>query len=221
MVAAAQARRHVRSRRVRLAGSGATRRALLAAALALSLAAAPGRAEGAPPPTQVVVYSPFASGGALAAGVKLSGEANGYCWEGSMAAPRRDAWRCFHGNLILDPCFSASTVATWVACPVGTPYGARVLRLNLTKPLPLTLANRSRASTSGDPTTIRLVSGATCVLEEGATGTLAGMRLNYACPGGAWLVGDPRRTTPTWTILSVPRLSSRTTVRVAIAAATW
>lgn len=184
-----------------------------------SASGAPARFES--PPTHLVIYSPFSINGGLAPGVKVTARASGYCWTGSLSDPRSDAWRCFRGNLIYDPCFSGSFVTKWVACPLSAPFGAHVLRLNLTKPLPFALADKTSDPTAGDPTTVRLTTGVTCVFADGATGTLAGMRLNYVCAGGAWLVGDPRRNTPTWTIFYVPRLSSSQIRTVGIATAYW
>jgi hypothetical protein len=40
---------------------------------------------------------------------------HGNCWTGSIAAPRRDAFRCMTGNQIYDPCFEQN--AARAACP--------------------------------------------------------------------------------------------------------
>ena len=44
----------------------------------------------------------------------------GRATKGSLADVRPDAWRCFLGNLILDPCFSNETGTTgFVICADG------------------------------------------------------------------------------------------------------
>jgi hypothetical protein len=73
--------------------------------LALAIAV-PVSASGATP-TTVVMYHP--------ANMRVVRLLHGKCWTGSIAAPRRDAFRCMTGNDIYDPCFEES--ATRVACP--------------------------------------------------------------------------------------------------------
>jgi hypothetical protein len=151
--------------------------------------------------TRVQVFRPFANG-KLAAGLSVAKSFNGSCWEGSLADPRKDAWRCFIGNSINDPCFSDSHVRTWVACPAdGTPFGTTVLRLNLTKPLPRSLANRGSPG-EGDPWAIRLPGGKVCTFLTGATFAFHGKRVNYGCTKTLFLAGSPDRSKPTWTITS-------------------
>lgn len=199
------------------------RRVVLAAGLVLVAGTAVGSATArvTESPTQIVIYTPFTINGGLAQDVKVTARASGYCWEGSAVDQRADAWRCFRGNFILDPCFSASDIAKWVACPVGALFGPHVLRLNLTRPLPLALGNKTHDPTTYDPAAIRLTTGETCELASGATGTVAGMRYNYECPNGGWLVGDPHRGGPRWTIFSAPSLTSSQLKTVGIAIAYW
>jgi hypothetical protein len=82
-------------------------------------------------------------------------------------------------------------------------------------------ANKASDPTTRDPITIQLATGGTCNFAEGATATIAGLRLNYECPRGVWLVGDPHRNTATWTILSIPNLNSREMTSVETASAYW
>lgn len=206
-----------------VSASGPTGRFLLTAVLLLGAASlvASASARRDPPPTQLIVYAPFTSNGALAHGVKMTAQASGHCWTGSETDPRSDAWRCFRGNEILDPCFSDANHAKWVACPVGAAFGTDVLRLKLTEPLPLAMANRTAEPTKDDPTDIRLTSGVSCAFAGGATGTVGGMRFNYDCPGGHWLVGDPHRDSATWTILYAANLTSKQLTTVEIATVYW
>jgi hypothetical protein len=58
-------------------------------------------------------------------------------------------------------------------------------------------------------------------LLTGATGLIAGMRINYGCLGGGTLIGDPRRNSLTWTIFYAKNYTSKQFVPVAIQAAWW
>lgn len=88
-----------------------------------------------------------------------------------------------------------------------TAFGSRVLRITLTKALPRN-RNQPLNTNKADPLLIVLRGGVRCGLASGATGTVAGMRLNYACSNGAWLVGDPIRRQAVWRILSLPSLKA-------------
>jgi hypothetical protein len=152
-----------------------------------------------PPPTTSHLFAPF-NGGGLAAGVTVGKSAKGYCWTGSAADTRRDAWRCFLGNLILDPCFSNETgTSEFVAC-ADSPW-SRVTRLVLTKSLPRGQANpEANDPTSGAPWALELADGKRCERFTGATGAIGGLGISYGCTGGGVLAGEPHRQTTAWTI---------------------
>jgi hypothetical protein len=191
-------------------------RALGVALVTVALAVTAVQAQ--PPATKIVVYSPFTPDGALTRGVKVDRTARGSCWEGSVESRRSDAWRCVVGNNIYDPCYSGAK--RWVACPV-TAFGSRVLKLTLTKPLPYKLADPPLDTSRADPLLIVLQNGVQCGFASGATSTLAGQRLNYVCQNGAWLVGDPDRTLPAWSILALSSLKASSASPVMIATAWW
>lgn len=167
--------------------------------------------------TRVVVYSPFTIGGTLAKGVRIVRSVSGSCWTGSLASARSDAWRCMSGNQIHDPCYSGA--AAWVACPI-TAFGSKVIRLRLTRSLPRN-GNRPLNTNTANPAQIVLLHGVTCGLSTGATGTVAGLRLNYACSNGAWLLGGPDRGSPLWRILYLPSLKTSQATSVPIITAWW
>ena len=103
-------------------------------ATAVLFLTAPG-ASGRTGATTIHLYAPF-NGGAPAAGIVVARSARGYCWTGSNTTIRSDAYRCFVGNLIHDPCFANQTVSVpFVLCPLYLP-NSKVLRINLTRPLP-------------------------------------------------------------------------------------
>lgn len=169
--------------------------------------------------TQIVVYTPFTIDGGLKVGVKIVKIDSGSCWEGSLNSARSDAWRCTsdRSNALYDPCYSGTV--TWVACEGSSPKG--LIRLNLTKPLPRSKANPPLNTNKTDPAEVTLAHGVTCGFSTGATGTVAGLRLNYGCSNGAWLVGDPIRTSALWRILYLPSLKATRASSVAIFVAQW
>ena len=169
----------------------------------------------APVRTQLVVYTPFTINETLASGVKVIHTASGYCWTGSGTSERSDAWRCFIGNEIIDPCYSGPR--TWVACPSG----AGVIRIKLTKPLPLNMADAPLNTNRADPASITLAHGVTCGFITGATGVVGGLRLNYGCSNRAWLLGSPNRGSPLWSILYLRSLKASHATSVAILVARW
>jgi hypothetical protein len=206
----------VRSRRPLLVA--AVTAALLTFVLATAAASAPIRA-GA---TGRHLFAPFNGAGGIAAGVRIGKRGRGYCWTGSLTDARPDAWRCFLGNFILDPCFSGKSAATdtFVLC-ADSPWRP-LTRLVLTKPLPRATGNRKTNPMRTPPWAIQLRSGARCVFVSGATSLIAGRRINYFCGrNGAVLVGLPRRGAATWTILVAPRSSARTLSPQPIAHVWW
>ncbi|MBV8806281.1 MAG: hypothetical protein JO042_14585 [Sinobacteraceae bacterium] len=129
---------------------------------------------------------------------------SGYCWTGSLTANRNDAWRCFVGNLIYDPCFSSDQMPGAVICP--NPWLTGGIEIQLTQSLPSQLGNNPPPSTNGEPWNIQLTNGQHCTLVSGASSVVEGKRLNYVCTGassyGLW--GFPDRHSEPWTILGAP-----------------
>ena len=168
--------------------------------------------------TSIHLYTPF-NGGSVASGIRVGKTAAGYCWTGSLADWRGDAFRCFVGNYIHDPCFADQTgSAHYVLCPLYTP-DAKALRINLTKKLPPN-------SASGDPTrhppwAVKTASGKWCTKFTGATGSIAGMGITYGCTGGGILLGNPRRNTKLWTIFYASGYKASQFRPVALKSAWW
>jgi hypothetical protein len=101
----------------------------------------------------------------------------GDCWESSIAdATREDAFRCVMSDQIhlLDPCFTGSLGESIVVC-AEDPWTPAVRVMTLTRPLP------NPSPLRGLPWAVELESGERCILETGASATLAGERLNYEC----------------------------------------
>ncbi|HZQ64300.1 MAG TPA: hypothetical protein VFA66_03635 [Gaiellaceae bacterium] len=185
---------------------------LLAATLATGAGAAG-------PKTRVTVYRAFEQG-RLAPGLTIARTARGYCWEGSIADQRSDAWRCFIGNVIVDPCFSDRQARGWVACPAeGSPFDRRLIRLRLTKALPKELGNHGTPGT-GDPWAVKLADGRECTFLTGATSAYHGRRISYGCTRTVFLAGSPNRRRPAWTIV-LGRGQNAPSRTVSIAVAAW
>jgi hypothetical protein len=133
-----------------------------------------------------------------------TGTKPGHCYTGSLTIDRNDAWRCFVGNTIYDPCFSSSRAHGVVICPNPQLKGG--VEIRLTSGLPHAFANTRMQSLKDQPWDIQLTSGRYCSFSSGASEVVRGKRLNYFCgPGtkyGLW--GFPRRSSEPWTIFIGP-----------------
>lgn len=117
----------------------------------------------------------------------------GYCWVGSIASDRADAFRCMSGNAIHDPCF-AFGLGTAVACPVD-PQAGRMVLMVLTKPLP-TGKDANRPGLAPTPWWGLLAGGGFCGV---ATGTTVDGR-----PFSCGLPGKGRSLTSVWCTWPAP-----------------
>jgi hypothetical protein len=153
-----------------------------------------------PPRTVIKLLTPFGVNG-LAEGLQTSEKVSGKCFAPSAASPTRpDAWRCSAGNAILDPCYQRILGdEKQFACPVEGPWSQKVLLLTLTEPLP-NEPRKEMPRESALPWAIELANGKHCSLFTGATAPVAGMRINYGCPGGFQIVGDIDRSSPVWRV---------------------
>jgi hypothetical protein len=151
--------------------------------------------------TKVIVYEPFTGSGAIAPGIEVAGKPSGAdCYIGSLASPRRDAFRCItERNLLIDPCFLDPVGPPRLACPQGDDT-SRVVLLTPRRPFP-TLANHGSATaTSGFPWLVRLTNGQLCAFNTGATAYYRSIgRANWGCPDG-WGWGTIHRNGRHWTM---------------------
>ena len=60
----------------------------------------------------------------------------GRCWTGSIALPRKGAWRCMSDNSIYDPCFEPAASSGVVVCDADPSEHKPGFTLKLTEPLP-------------------------------------------------------------------------------------
>lgn len=130
--------------------------------------------------------------------------ASGYCYTGSLTINRSDAWRCFVGNYLYDPCFSSPRAGGVVICPNLQVNGGTEIRL--TKSLPFGQADPGGPSLRDQPWNIQLTNGRHFAFSSGASDVVHGVRLNYFCGVGCnyGLWGYPRRRFQPWTILIGP-----------------
>lgn len=158
-----------------------------------------GRDSAAVASTQIKLITPFQNGH-LGIGVAVTQQGNGKCFAASAASPSRpDAWRCSMGNSILDPCLqNVMGNASILACP-DKPWSANVVLLTLTSPLP-SEPRKIPERRDTMPWALELANGQHCTLFTGATAPIAGMRINYGCPGGFVVVGDVDRSLPVWRV---------------------
>jgi len=117
--------------------------------------------------TQVITYTPAPPTGEPQAGS---------CWTNSLAVWRADAWRCFVGNSIYDPCFAVDGDVICGASPVTSTAS---FALELTEPLPTPSVPDD---TTGHAWLVELSDGTVCEFATGATGGVDGERINYLCP---------------------------------------
>ena len=131
-------------------------------------------------PTAVNVIQPAGT-----TGPDIAGE--GTCSAGGLLL-RPGVWRCFAGNAILDPCFSAPGFTTSVICNVDLATGIGQ-RLNLSQPLDPSMGWQDvRVSVQR----LDLENGLTCTFVGGATFAFQNERANYSCDDEMWIVGQPQ-----------------------------
>jgi hypothetical protein len=121
------------------------------------------------------VFAPFDRSGAPAAGV--AAHRSGSCFTTSITVAASDAYRCFAGNEILDPCFAGPASTHQLACYRDPWSRATVLRVR-TLPSPMHPLHITR------PWAIMLAGGMHCVVTNGTTSVLRGIPMGYACADG-------------------------------------
>ncbi|GCE08729.1 hypothetical protein [Dictyobacter aurantiacus] len=161
-------------------------------ALALCLFAGSSVAESVPKATLVSHFFP--------SGVRATSDSTADCWETSLAAPRKDAWRCIVVNTIYDPCFSSTSYPNAVICDANPATDTRGVKATLTSKLPATTATGD----SMQPWVLQLSDGAYCTFLTGATSLVGNERVDYGCTNNAIIAGLPKQGT-IWTANVVPQ----------------
>jgi hypothetical protein len=134
--------------------------------------------------------------------LRVRGRRRGDCNSSSFVNGRTDAWRCFVGRFILDPCFESPVADDRVLCVRSpwTRWGWLVLdRLDY---------KLRDDSVRQPPWALVLTGGRRCGFVSGATGFARGRRLNYLCAARRGprpcpcLFGRPDRRRPVWRIFA-------------------
>jgi hypothetical protein len=170
--------------------------------------------------TEVRLYQPYQSFSELSSSLSVVSRDSGLC---SVEQSHGDfgslnANRCYGEQNIYDPCFAFLAVVNGesVACP-ASPWAMHVVSFtatkldrlpNFTSPDRVVIeSNRKKAL----PWALELSNGKGCLFAQGATGDVAGRRLNYQCfektdgevpwgePAG-YVVGDLDRTESVWRV---------------------
>jgi hypothetical protein len=133
---------------------------------------------------------------------------------------RFDAWHCYVGRGGYDPCFAntRAEVSAHVLC-MSSPW-EDAIAIELTKPLPLSLANPPGDPRRFPPWAMVTAAGEECELVTGSLGRVAGLRIHYACAGSGVLLGLPTRG-KTWTELYAATSTAKTHSRVALRSVWW
>ena len=186
--------------------------------LAVAAIEAPASAQQINAVTRVRIFTPFSPTG-LNSGLTVKERVNGSCMAGSLAdASRVDAWRCSAGNQMYDPCFENNFGERGLLACVQMPWTNSVTMLRPISPLP------AAENDKGDPGEIlpwalELANGQRCVLLTGATGAVAGMRINYECSDGYYVAGPIDRTLPLWRVFHQPATGSIAMDQIEVSAA--
>jgi hypothetical protein len=165
-------------------------------------------AKTSPEKTEVRLLEPFTPSG-LTERLTASATVTGECQPSIKDFARDDAFRCFtEDGGILDPCFmdpyGSSGPDPLLACPQD-PWASTVVQVSPTGELVQDDVERPALSEAG-PWALELGNGQRCVFIGGATTTIAGMRLNYACGNGdSFVVGDPDSSRPVWRVFYAPK----------------
>lgn len=173
--------------------------------------------------------------------VVVTGHSQGICQVPSQADPSPNAFRCFGGNYIYDPCFGDYEGS--LIC-IGTPWSTTGINFSVTRfdfylstgkveqwnphsngPIPgghIAYGNPG-ALAKQPPWALELANGLHCIYAEGATFEIAGERADYGCfrhgsrvGGGPWIIGPPDRSGEPWIVSLLPRQGRAQTTEEAV-----
>jgi hypothetical protein len=175
-------------------GVGVTRAARIATFALVLIAFSATLALAIPLRTTIVRFRAFDASGKVV-GLKVGAGAKGSCFTGSIGLPRPDAWRCFIGNEILDPCLESPRGPS---APLICVSGTKGIPLRLTKPLPKAMGNKPEAHFY--VWRLLLSGGDVCERFTGtAAGIVQGQGLVYGCTSGG-LTTEPVHAHALWTV---------------------
>lgn len=162
-----------------------------------------------PSSTEVSIMRPWKFG-VLDPGIKITETRSASC-SPSFISNAPGALRCYTSDdetLVLDVCWPNDGEPAQAVC-LGDPWNNEGILAN-----PISVEDDADAEKELDlapatPWALELANGSKCVLVPGATGIIAGMRLNYSCGGeDAWVVGDVDNRQKLWMALFSPKDSN-------------
>lgn len=172
---------------------------LACAMLATGLAACASGSSGeqASQRTKIVDVSPVTSGDTVAAGYRTTSTATGAtCEPGSEAIGQ--AYRCFAGNTVYDPCWSLRARTPTVLC-LPAPWSHGAARLSVSSPL----AAIPNEGGIGEPWGVQLRDGKRCLLAQGAHAEFGGTVIDFYCGASLSLLRGLSKSGGSWTGRSV------------------
>ncbi len=171
--------------------------------------------------TIVHIVRPFNGLGRIKNSLRVVSQASGTCASESYAATRSDAYRCFAGSTIVDPCFTDELRRAPQLVCMTSPTDMNVTLLTLQAALPAPSGASEPVLGMGQPWALTLTTGDTCNVVGGATLSVGNLRLNYVCSSGASVYGDVDKGRVHWTVevwrgpeATVPRQNQLQRVRV-------
>ncbi len=154
---------------------------------------------GASTATQRVRVSPVTAAGAQAGRFRIaSTAANAMCEPGSEAIGQ--AYRCFAGNAIYDPCWAEKATTPTVLC-LPYPWSRSEVRLRVRGTLGAIPGQGGPGL--GEPWGLALAGGQRCLLAQGAHTEFAGRVIDYFCSAKLWLLRGLTESGPVWRASSV------------------
>jgi pimeloyl-ACP methyl ester carboxylesterase len=154
-------------------------------------------------PTRIVDLAPVEANGLPEPGDAITDRGAAQCEAGSDSAGQ--AYRCFAGNGIYDPCWldNGDPAQSTVLCQ-EEPWSTQTIRLTVPAGgLPSFLGPAQRIDL-GFPWGVQLSDGERCIAEQGSHGTFEGKVVDYAC-GTSYdhvLLRPLTRAAPQWTYQS-------------------
>jgi len=147
--------------------------------------------------TKQVHVSPVGPDGSPARGFRTTMTiADANCEAGSEVIGQ--AYRCFAGNFVYDPCWAERASGPTVLC-VPFPWSATDIRLQVNAPLSAIPAEPG----TSEPWGVELADGQRCVLFQGAHSLFAGRVIDYYCTSRLSLLRGLTQTSAVWRAASV------------------
>jgi len=175
----------------------------LAALVATGCATTSAHPAGLTATRQVYITPVRPDGSQVSSFAATSVAARASCIPGSEAIGQ--AYRCFAGNHIYDPCWAVKTAAPTVLC-LEYPWSVTAARLSVTgqlSPIPY-------QGGIGEPWGVELADGRRCVLLQGAHPVYDGRIVDYYCSPQLFLLRGLAKTSPVWRASSVIQRAGKT-----------